>query len=261
MIISYRNAMTPLLPNLAQSISAGFEASREGCFLWATDAILREFSTGAEYVEQSTSDAVYQFFEQQAVVFLRILNDLTPQQLPDMIEDFFRLTTDAVRFFPKNLLSSSLSVPVFSAALSALTLQQIEPLTATLHYFRDLISFGFEKPAISDFTSPDGETFTNPPEIRAVVKELIMSQGTLLVQRALTGMMFTFPGDCFPDASGVLMALFELSPQEASNWVAGTIQMLPAGTLKPGESDRLMKGLSEKVQMGDIRKIRVLLQG
>lgn len=75
--------MIPLLPTLAQSISAGFEASREGCFLWATDAVVREFSTGAEYVDQATSDAVYQFFEQQVIQFLRILNDLPPNHLPD----------------------------------------------------------------------------------------------------------------------------------------------------------------------------------
>lgn len=81
--------MAPLLPNLAQSISAGFEASKEGCFLWATDAVIREFSEGAEYVEQATSDAVYQFFEQQVVLFLRILNDLSPQQLPDSMWLFF----------------------------------------------------------------------------------------------------------------------------------------------------------------------------
>ncbi|DAA74985.1 TPA_exp: Uncharacterized protein A8136_2083 [Trichophyton benhamiae CBS 112371] len=261
MIISYRNAMAPLLPTLAQNISSGFEASREGCFLWATDAIVREFSTGAELVDNPTSVAVYQFFEQQVVLFLRILNDLPPEQLPDMIEDFFRLATDAVRFFPKNTVTSNLSVPIFSAALSALTLQQIEPLTATLQYLRDLVSFGFEKPAVSNFTTPEGEVYTNTPEIRSGVKQIMVSQGSFLVQRVLTGMMFTFPGDCFPDASAVLMSCFELLPAETASWIEATIQMLPARSVKPGESERLMKTLSEYAQLGDMRKIRVVLQG
>lgn len=88
MIISYRTAMIPLLPTLAQSIASGFEGSREGCFLWATDAVVREFSEGAEYVDQATSDAVYQFYEQQALAFLRILNDLPPENLPDGMLSF-----------------------------------------------------------------------------------------------------------------------------------------------------------------------------
>jgi transportin-3 len=83
MVISYRTAMIPLLPSLAQSIAGGFQASKEGCFLWATDAVIREFSEGAEHVDRATSDAVYQFFEQQALTFLRILSDLPPEHLPD----------------------------------------------------------------------------------------------------------------------------------------------------------------------------------
>ena len=178
-----------------------------------------------------------------------------------MIEDFFRLLSDAVRYYPKKTLTSHLSVPIFSAALSALTLQQVDPVTATLHYCRDVLSFGFEKPAVSDFTGADGEPYTNPPEIRSAVKQLMGSQGSLLVQRVMTGMMFTFPGDCFADASGVLMALFELLPHEAAGWVEATIQLVPAGTLKQGECERLMKASAEKIDVGDVRKTRVLLQG
>ncbi|KAJ5126347.1 uncharacterized protein N7443_009391 [Penicillium atrosanguineum] len=277
MIISYRTAMIPLLPTLAQSIASGFEASREGCFLWATDAVVREFSDGADYVDQATSDAVFQFYEQQALAFLRILNDLPPENLPDgeniplprmylvsnsvkVIEDFFRLSSDAVRYYPKKCISSSLAVPIFSAALSALTLQQVDPLIATLHYYRDLFGFAFDKPLVSEFTTPEGEPYTNPPEVREAVKALIASQGQPLAQRVLTGMMFTFPGDCFPDASGVVMTMFELLPHETGAWLQTTLQMLPVGTMKPGEAERLLKNISDKVQSGETRKIRVLLQ-
>ncbi|KAL2811687.1 armadillo-type protein [Aspergillus granulosus] len=260
MIISYRTAMIPLLPTLAQSLANGFEVSREGCFLWATDAVVREFSEGAEFVDPATSNAVFQFYEQQAVAFLRALNDLAPENLPDVIEDFFRLSSDAVRFYPKECITSNLAVTIFSAALSALSLQQIEPLMATLHYYHDLFSFAFDKPAVSSFTTPDGEAYSNPPDIREAVKQLITSQGQVLVQRILTGMMFTFPGECFPDASGLMMSLFDLMPPEAGAWVQSTLQMLPVGTMKAGEAERLLKGISDKVQSGEIRKIRALLQ-
>lgn len=178
-----------------------------------------------------------------------------------MIEDFFRLLTDAVRYYPKKSLISPLAAPIFSASLSALTLQQVDPLRAVLHYCRDVLSFGTDKPSISEFAGPDGEPFTNPPEVQASVKQLIASQGAILVQRVLTGMMFSFPDDCFPDASGVLMSLFELMPQETANWVEATVHMLPPGTVKPGESERLMKSLSERIYQGDVRKTRVVLQG
>lgn len=75
--------MAPLLPELANKLAAGFTASRQGCFLWATDSIVREFSEGVEHVDQATSDAIFHFYEQQATTFLRALNDLRPEDLPD----------------------------------------------------------------------------------------------------------------------------------------------------------------------------------
>lgn len=83
MVLSYRTAVLPLLPTLAEQLAAGFETTRQGCFLWATDAVLREFSAGAEHVEPATSQAIYNFFEQQAFAFLHIMNDLPPEDLPD----------------------------------------------------------------------------------------------------------------------------------------------------------------------------------
>ena len=83
MVLSYRTAVLPLLPELAQQLASGFETTRQGCFLWATDAVLREFATGAEFVDPQTSQQIYNFFEQQAFAFLRIMNDLPPEDLPD----------------------------------------------------------------------------------------------------------------------------------------------------------------------------------
>jgi len=113
---------------------------------------------------------------------------------------------------------------------------------------------------MSEMNNPDGTPYKNPVEVQSAVKQLVAGLGSLLVQRILTGMMFSFPGDCFPDASAVLMTLFELMPQDAASWVQGTLQMLPAGSMKPAEANRLMKGIVEKVQKDDIRKVRVLLQ-
>ena len=83
MVLSYRTAILPLLPTLAQQLATGFQNTRQGCFLWATDSVLREFAIGAEFVEPATSQAVYTFFETQAIAFLRIMNSLPPNELPD----------------------------------------------------------------------------------------------------------------------------------------------------------------------------------
>lgn len=260
MVISYRVAMAPLLPTLANHLAQGFKASRQGCFLWATDAIIREFSEGAEFVDQTISGSVFDFFEAQAIAFFQILNELPPTDVPDVIEDFFRLVTDAVRFYPQKCIMSQIARPTLEAALAALTLQQIDPLIASLHYLRDLLTFGTDESPVSHFDAPNGGTYKTPAEIQLAVKHLLSSQGAVLTQRILTGMMFSFPEDCFPDASAVLMTLFNILPQESAMWTRTTLEMLPNGSLKQGEADRLMHGISEKIQKDDLRRIRILLQ-
>ena len=261
MVLSYRTAVLPLLPALAQQLASGFQNSRQGCFLWATDSVLREFANGAEFVDASTSHAIYDFFERQALAFLRIMNDLPPSDLPDVIEDFFRLLIDALIYYHTSLLPSHVCGPIIEAANSALTLQQGAPLTATLHFLSDFLSYGTDHPNSSNFdeTSSAGRTL-NSPEIQQCVKRLVAQNGEVLTQRILTGMMFLFPRDCLPDASSILLALFEIMPQAVAMWVKNTIQMLPAGTVKPGEGERLMNAMAIKLQQGELRKVRVLLQ-
>lgn len=260
MVISYRTATAPLLNSLATSIAQGFEASKQGCFLWATDAVIREYSYGAEFVDQATSDNVYTFFAQQATVFFRILADLQPTELPDVIEDFFRLATDAVRFYPERTLTSNLAEPMIQASLTALTLPLVEPLLATLQFLRDVLDFGLETPPVSELSTPNGQAPQNSPALRNAVRRIIEINGSAIVQRVMTGMMFSFPEDCYSDASAILLALFNMVPAAAAQWVSGTIQLLPAGTLKPEEGERLMRGIQDKLQKNESRKIRVLLQ-
>ena len=83
MIQSYRTDLLPLLPAIAQKILECFTASQQGCFLWVSGAILREFSEDRDAVDTSTTDSVYQFFEELTLVMLRALDKLPPEELPD----------------------------------------------------------------------------------------------------------------------------------------------------------------------------------
>ncbi|KAK4629527.1 hypothetical protein CLAFUW4_07856 [Fulvia fulva] len=262
MVLSYRIHAAPLLPQLAEKLSSGFGTSRQGCFLWATDSVVREFSDVSDYVSRETTDSIYAFYEQQATTFLRALNDLPPEDLPDVIEDFFRLTTDVLLYHPSKLVASALMSPILSAASTSLTLLKEEPLIATLHFLRDFLSYGGEEMPSPSFDANDG-TYSlraNPPQIRDTVKSLIAAEGETLVQRSMTGMMYTFPQDCFPDASGVLLGLFQMMPNEVAQWTAKTVQMLPAGSIAPQESERLLRNIQQRIDGKEIRKIRSLLQ-
>ena len=258
MVISYRTAVAPLLPELANKLASGFSASKEGCFLWVTSAILREFSEDREHVDQATTDNIYSFFEAQTTAFLRVMTELQPKELPDVIDDFFRLMIDALLYYSQRLIPSPLMNPIFEASIYALTLEQLDPLSSTLHFLRDLLSYGGDNPASSDRIPEPAKS-----QIQGIVKDMLMRNGPSLVKQVMAGMMITFPRDCFADGSGVLLALFELVPAQTSEWISQTIHMLPQGTVSPVEADRLMVKIKDTLQRpgdGNIRNVRVLLQ-
>jgi transportin-3 len=255
MVISYRANMAPLLPQMANKLASGFASSKQGCFLWVTSAILREFSEDREHVDEQTTEAIYAFFEAQSTNMLRMMSNLPPNDLPDVIEDFYRLLIDALLYYPHKLVRSELFLPIFQAAIAALALEQRDPLSASLHYIRDVIGYGGDNP-------PSSSSSPNPPAIQHAVQELITTNGEPLVKSIMAGMMITFPNDCFSDGSGVLLGLFELMPEQTTTWVDKTVRMLPPGTVTSNDIDRLLAGIRDQLSLGrdGLRKVRSLLQ-
>jgi len=260
MVISYRTAMTPLLGPMADMLAKGFQASREGCFLWATGAILREFSEDRDQVDANITENIYKFFVSQATTFLQVMSSVQPKEQPDLVEDFFRLLVDALCYYPARLiLSGEMLTHIFDAAIYSLLLEQRDPLVITLHFLLDLLSYAGDNPATSVHTlAPDVAV-----SLRSTVRTLITNRGEQLVKRIMAGMMLTFPKDCFADGSSVLLDLFRQFPEQTTEWVDHTIRLLPPGTVSPAEAERLMTKIKSRLQGGDpsnIRQVRALLQ-
>ncbi|KAK3687352.1 armadillo-type protein [Podospora appendiculata] len=259
-VISYRTSITPLLAPLANKLADGFSKSKQGCFLWASASILREFSEDREHVDNETAENIYVFFEAQATNVLRMMSDIPPIDLPDVIEDFYRLLIDALLYYPHKLIPSPLFTPIFRAAIAALALEKQEPLSAALHYIRDLLTYGGKNPAMSG-----DQIGAASVHLRQIVRQLLVTNGESLVKQIMAGMMITFPRDCFPDGSGVLLGMFELIPAETTMWVDRTVRMLPAGTVTPAEANRLLAKIKEKLSgpgpdVANFRQVRALLQ-
>lgn len=145
-------------------------------------------------------------------------------------------------YYPYKILPAPLMAHIISAASTALTLLKEEPLIATLHFLRDFLAYGGED---SPFSSYGDASRQNPPQIQGSVKRIVLDQGEVMVQRCMTGMMYSFPRDCLPDASGVLLAMFQLVPEQVASWVGNTVGMLPPGSISPQEQERLLNNINQ----------------
>ena len=260
MVLSYRSEVAPLLPELTSKLALGFEASKQGCFLWATDAIIQECSVGAEGIQEDLSGHIFSFAQQQITTFLRTLSGVPNEELPDLIEDFFRFASDLVLYFPKKMLFSNLMQPMLAASASTMSMLKEEPLLATLQFLRDFLAYGGPlAPTSSNFSNQDGP-HENPPELQEAVKTLLLTTGQDITRMVLTGMMYNFPQECFPDASGVMLGMYQLQPQATLEWTKHTLDMVPRESLVPAEKDRFLNNISTKIASSEKRGVRTVLQ-
>jgi transportin-3 len=104
---------------------------------------------------------------------------------------------------------------------------------------------------ISQFTSPEGQPYVTPPEVREAVKTLIISQGQPLAQAV------AWESEHHARQHTLRQRLALRDNQRLNGlanlrrWLQTTLQMLPSGTMKHGEAERLLKNVSDKVQSGD----------
>ena len=183
---------------------------------------------------------------------------------------------DVLTAYADKAIPSQLMEHIVQAACACLTLQKEEPVRQVLRFLRDLLAYGMEMSPTSDYGADEPKT--NPPQVQAAVKTLVLNYGSELTNRVMTGLLYSFSEECFLDASGVLVDMFRLMPRETAEWVKATIAALPVGSISSQERERLIvninqsvKGLAvcmqpcadivaRRIEANQIPKIRAMLQ-
>ncbi|KAG4304832.1 hypothetical protein PORY_001885 [Pneumocystis oryctolagi] len=248
---SYREHMLVFLPFLAEKLVMCFEKTEYGCFLWVSGACIRIFSN-VETCSENTRTSVWQFTERQCLAMFSILNRTNPKEIPDVIDDFFRLLIDALLGYSVCLITSSLLDLVFQASLVSLSLELPDPLISVLHFLRDLLSYCFSSP-VSTFNE-------TPLELQTIVRNIVQKYNQQLITSIFYGLAYSFPRDCVPDASGVLLSLIEIYPEDSIKNIGIALNHFPSETISPQEKTRLLNDLTATAIQTNWKKVRRLLQ-
>jgi transportin-3 len=155
-----------------------------------------------------------------------------------VIEDFFRLLMDALFCHPLEFTKSPLLPTIVQAALASLALELENPLTAVLHFIRDFLGY-----AVGHV--PSSMESEVPVEMQNAIRAMIGAHGSTMCSLIMSGMIFTFPRDCVMDGAGALMTLVEMDPETSVNWIANSLQMLPAENLSQEERTRFISQVAE----------------
>jgi transportin-3 len=249
-------SLQPIFPNIAETLAGQFERTRFGCYLWVSGALIRESSNDVDKpVDASIIESVWHFSTHQAVSFFHVLNGTDPKDIPDLVEDFFRLMGDVLMYFPLQLIQSDWFETSLQAALAVLTLEQLDPLTATLHYLQDVFSYGTGTPPTSVIKGPI------PDNVQTLVVSLACAHGQQLTSKIVSGLIYSFPRDCVTDASSLLLVVYQLVPGEQSlQWLSSTLDLLPSGSVSDEEKTKLLQRVSTAMQSKDFKRVRTILR-
>lgn len=255
-IQSFSTYLNPILAEIANLLHGGFQQNKFGCYLWVSGALVREY--GDEYTTDDIKKAVYQFALTQCSSFFDIAGTYTNiKEIPDLIEDFFRMLNDILMYFPLEL------IPDFAFLNTTLTtsihtmdqLEEFDPLISCLHFQIDFVSWGLPHPPISFMGD-------NPPHIQDSVKRFLMedNRGARLLKAVMEGLIFRFHADLQQDASDLLLKILTVVPDHdlALGWLNQVVHQLP--NVGEKEVQKLISIVSVALPNKDNRRVRTGLR-
>ena len=140
---------------------------------------------------------------------------------------------DALYCHPMEFSKSALLPWIMLATLSSLSSELENPLTAVLHFLRDLLGYTVGH-------IPSAMQSEVPAEMQTILHQLVLNNGAILCTALVSGMILTFPSSCVMDGAGALMTLIEANPSAAVNWIAQSLDTLPQEHLSLEERHRFL---------------------
>lgn len=240
-----------ILPAVAQLLHQGFAQTHYGCYLWVLGVLIREY--GDEYTEGSTKNSIYDFGVTQALAFFGFVSSDAMNQCPDVVEDFYRMMSDLLMFFPEKLVANPdlLTLTVKASEVALTTVTEHNLLVACLHFLIDLVSWGLPHPPVLFF---EGDC----DAIREQIRQLLVANenGLVLIKVVINGIIFSFASDVIQDANDLILKVLTVIPdgQLALTWLKDTACGLP--NVSSQEIDKLLSVVLVALANRDNRRVR-----
>ncbi|CAB59809.2 karyopherin/importin-beta family nuclear import receptor Mtr10 [Schizosaccharomyces pombe] len=254
-IYTFKEKAIVTLPVITEALIKGFEKTQYGCFLWVSGACVRQF--GVPEMDEQTLSAVWSFVGKQCTNMFYYMSNKNPKEIPDVIDDFFRLMMDALLANPQMVLESQMLESLIQAAMMSLQLEQQEPLQTVLNFLQDLLAFALHTPPYS-LIEP------LPDSLLKSLADLLLKNSQELYIILFNGMVFTFPRDNISDASAVLIPLIRLvfaaDPSLCIKYMSNVLDQLPAMTIGQEEREKFLANFSKHCTSSEMPRLRAHLQ-
>ncbi|KAI8979289.1 armadillo-type protein [Mycotypha africana] len=199
-IISYGAHLVSLLPQLMERLVNAFANTGLSAYLWVSMKLVSEFARCDG--EQPCLD----FVKRQSQSMFSVLQKNQINDIPDVVEEYFRLITAFLDNAPATLVQDPLMATIFQAGIAVLSITEPHALGATLTFHRKLLQVSDRLPVITALFQQYGASFT------AVLFD---------------GLVDFYYQDSIPDVAALFKSLAELLPKESAEWMMNVVNNIP----------------------------------
>ncbi|KAI8376491.1 armadillo-type protein [Radiomyces spectabilis] len=250
---SYNVHFVSMLPQLMERIITGFEQNGLSVYIWAAGRVVREYAVeGTEAV-----GPCFNFLERLSNAVFSKINGRKFDDIPDVIEDYFRLVTSFLDRAPTSLVQSSLLPLIFQAGLAGLSLEEEKALTAVITFYRRLFGIAL---SVDELVTPDtARSAAAIGQNGSRIVTLIREYGRNYVMLLFNGLIYHYHWDMIPDVASSLKSLAQLLPAESAQWIVGIMDSLPEQNLPTLEKNEFLENYMSAVQSKQWTKVRRIL--
>ncbi|QPG77005.1 hypothetical protein FOA43_004399 [Brettanomyces nanus] len=255
---SFWKFLLPVLQQTAEMLIYGFNTYHNGCYLWVSGALIKEYASDEDASEEVAS-SVWHFSMKQIDNFYNFFSGLSErksQDYPDLVEDFYRMMGDILMFSPVRLIRADTVVQqVYQTALKALQIyHEYGAISSILQFLVDFYSWGFDTPPISLMEDI-------PADLKLKIQNFALTTGQEIVSKLMYGLIFSFPSDCWPEANELITKIIKLSSLQGGSkpsllWIDQFLSSLPQGSVSEREKLKLLSTVESAVNIDDTRTVR-----
>lgn len=259
----------PTIPALLSRLTDNFDKTGFPAYIWIVGKCIDRFGKEAQ---GELATALQNAYQQVSAKVLSLLELGPPSDIPDVMDDYIHTSSAMIMTMPSQLLLSPVFPHAYRVALSALHLYQVNILSASLDFLREVIghdSLAIPPSGVPNRTSdglPTGPAYTDvhrqemalyAQSIRTTVEE----QGLPTLSALLQGMISTFDPDTIPTVMVIFRVMaVNFDAEKLKGWIQLATENLTTSYVPLSEKQKFVQSYQNALQSRNLDAIKPALQ-